>query len=165
MRVEVLQAGGGSLQLLDPDVLRAVDDLALQVGNVDHIGIDDADRADAGRGQVQAERRAQPARADQQHLGGLQLLLAGQRDLRHDQVPAVAHDLIGVQGRCGRVPVGGRCATGDGRHDGELAALFERRVQPFEVADVLFVEVDVHERAQVALVVEQVLAQCRDTPP
>jgi hypothetical protein len=38
-----------------------VDHLALQVGEIHHVEIDHADAADAGGGQVQAERRAQAA--------------------------------------------------------------------------------------------------------
>ena len=51
--------------------------------------------ADAGRGQVQAQRRTEPAGADQQHAGGLEPLLPVHADFGHDQVPAVAGDFVG----------------------------------------------------------------------
>ena len=60
----------------------AVQDLALQVAEVDGVEVDDADGADAGRGQVHRHRRAEPAGADAQHLGGLQLLLPLHPDFR-----------------------------------------------------------------------------------
>ena len=44
-----------------------VDDLALQVRVVDDVGVDDAERADAGRGEVERRRRAEAAGADQEH--------------------------------------------------------------------------------------------------
>ena len=44
----------------------AVDDLALEVRVVDDVGVDDAERADAGRREVERRGRAEPAGADQQ---------------------------------------------------------------------------------------------------
>ena len=79
------------------DIRRAVNDLPLQVAEVDDVEIDDAERADAGGGEIHRRRRAEPARADAQHLGGLQLALPLDADLRHDQVPAVALDLVARQ--------------------------------------------------------------------
>ena len=58
-----------------PDVGLPVDDLALQVGLVDLVELRDAERADAGRGQVEQGRAAQAAGTDDQHLGVLQPLL------------------------------------------------------------------------------------------
>ena len=60
-----------ALQLRPADVGRAVDHLALQVAVVDDVEVDEADAPDAGRGQVQRQRRAEPARADQQHAAAL----------------------------------------------------------------------------------------------
>ena len=75
-----------------------VDDLALQVGEVDDVEVDDAERADTGGGQVQRQRRAEAAGADAQHARGLQLLLALHADLGHDQVARVAQDLVVGEG-------------------------------------------------------------------
>ena len=44
-----------------------MNDLALQVGQIDGVVVDDAERADAGGGQVQQQRRAEPARTHHQH--------------------------------------------------------------------------------------------------
>ena len=59
------------VELRPADVGGAVDDLPLEVGDIDHVEVDDADAADAGRGQVEAERRAEAAGADQQHADAL----------------------------------------------------------------------------------------------
>ena len=76
------------------DVADAVDDLALQVGLVDLVELGDAERADAGRGQVEQRRAAEAAGADDEHLGVLQPLLPGHPDVGDDQVAAVAAYLV-----------------------------------------------------------------------
>ena len=74
-----------------------MDDLALQVGFVDDVELDDADGAHAGCGQIQQCRRAQPACADDQYLGVLEPLLSVDAEVGDDQVPAVARDLFARQ--------------------------------------------------------------------
>ena len=103
VRVDGLHLLGGRIELLAAHVRGGVDHLPLQVGEVDHVEIHQADAADAGRGQVQAERRAQAAGAHQQHLGLFQLLLAFHAHFGNDQVPAVAQDLVvGERGLAGQ---------------------------------------------------------------
>ncbi len=77
-----------------PDVARKVEDLPLKVAEIDHVEIDHPDRPDPRRREVVGQRRTQTAGADQQDLGGLDLLLAGDADLRENQMPAVAADLF-----------------------------------------------------------------------
>ena len=79
-----------------------VDDLALQVRVVDDVGVDDAERADAGRGEVERRGRAEAAGADQEHAAAEQPLLAGLADLGDQQVPRVAAALVGRE-RAGRL--------------------------------------------------------------
>ena len=64
VRVDVVQPIPGGLDLGPAHVLVAVQKLALQVGDVDHVEVDDAQRAHPGRGQVHGRRTAQPARTD-----------------------------------------------------------------------------------------------------
>jgi hypothetical protein len=59
-----------------------VDDLALEVGDVDDVVVDDAERPHAGRGEVERGRRAEAAGAEQQDLRVEQLLLALDRRSR-----------------------------------------------------------------------------------
>ena len=54
-----------------------MDDLALQVGQRHVIVIDDAERADAGGGEIKQHRAAEAAGADDQDLGRLEPGLAG----------------------------------------------------------------------------------------
>ena len=79
------------------DGRRGVDDLALQIGQVDLVIIDDAERADAGRGQVHQQGRAKPAGTNDQHARGEQLGLAFLADLVENQVPRITVELRFVQ--------------------------------------------------------------------
>ena len=79
----------------DADPVGRVDHLALEVGEVDDVVVDDPERADAGRGEVQRGRRAETAGAEQQDLGVEQLLLALDADLGDQQVARVALALLG----------------------------------------------------------------------
>ena len=85
-----MQLLGGGIDLVAAHVLGEVNHLALQIGEIDDVEIHQADAADAGGGQIEAERRAEPAGADQQHLGGLEFQLAFHPHLGHDQVARVA---------------------------------------------------------------------------
>ena len=137
-----------------------MDHLALQVGEIDHVEIHQADAADAGRREIQAERRAQAAGADQQHFGGLQLQLAFHADFGHDQVPAVAQDL--VFRKLGGCRLGRRSHATRRRCEGTMrdgVAVLHRRGILLQIADVFVVQVDVHEAAQLAFIVEKLLAQ------
>ena len=69
-------------------------DLPLQVGEIDHIKIHQPDPADAGGGEVHADRRPQAARADAQNAGALEFLLTGHPDLGKDQVAGVAANFV-----------------------------------------------------------------------
>src|SRR5262249_17010869 len=71
-----------------------VQDLALEVGVIDRVEIDEADAADTRRGEVKPERRAEPAGADEQHARRLQALLPLDSDLRHDQVTRIALNFL-----------------------------------------------------------------------
>ena len=55
-RVDLEHRIARRLRLGPADVGLAVDDLALQVGLVDHVELDDAEGADPGGGQVQQRR-------------------------------------------------------------------------------------------------------------
>ena len=81
-----------------PTSLGEVDDLALKVRDVDDVEIDQAERADARRGEVQRQRRPQAAGADAEHLGGLEPLLPLHGHLGHDQVPGVSLNFRWRQG-------------------------------------------------------------------
>ena len=93
--VERLDLLLGGVDLRHADAIGGVDDLALQVGDVDDVVVDDAQRPDARGGEVERGRRAQAAGAEQQHLGVEQLLLALGADLGEQEVARVALALLG----------------------------------------------------------------------
>ena len=72
-----------------------MDDLPLQVACVDHVEIDEAESADAGRGQIERERRAETAGSHAENARGFQLLLALHAHLGQDEVARVAGEIVG----------------------------------------------------------------------
>jgi len=150
------------------DVARVVENLSLQIAHVDDVEVDEAERADAGRREVERSRRSQSAGADAQHLRGFELSLARVPDLRHDQMPAVSpHLVVRERGRLGwrdRL----RQAAGDRRHDAERVTRRYARVLALELPDVFVVHVDVDEGPQPSVLTKQVRAKLgvvgRDLP-
>ena len=83
----------GAQHLRFADMVRVVGDLPLQVVERDAVVVDDADGADAGRGEIHDQRRAEAAGAHDEHAGAFQLLLALAADLLQHEVALVALDL------------------------------------------------------------------------
>ena len=101
VRVEVAQPPRRRLHLVDADVADAEQHLALEVAGADDVDVREPDRAHAGSGQIQADRAAEPAGADAQHLRVQQLLLTLHPHLGQDQVALVAVDLVAAELRDG----------------------------------------------------------------
>ena len=87
-------AVGSGIQLLAANVVGAVQDLPLQVGQIDDIEVDDTQRAHTGRRQIQSHRRAQASSSDAEHACLLQLELTLDADLGQDEVARVAQGLV-----------------------------------------------------------------------
>src|SRR5204862_4488342 len=112
------------------------------------VEVDDADTSHTGGGEVHRSRRSETTRADAKDTSGFQLLLSVDADLRHDEMPRVPFDLVGVQlsRRSGADPwVRGfrRSPTRHRRHDAQRVARLDRRLLPLQVADVFVVQIDV----------------------
>ena len=99
--IETADELGGERGLGLARVARAVDRLAVEVGEVRRIGIDDGEAADASAGERRNDRRADAAGADHRDLGGFQALLTGPAEVGE-------HDLAGV---AGEFFVGQQCST------------------------------------------------------
>jgi hypothetical protein len=99
VRVQPLDQCGRAVDLGPAEVRSAVDDLALQIGQRHGIVIDDAERADARRGEIEQHRRAEPAGADHQHPGAAQRELARSTDLAQYDVAGVSLELLVGQHR------------------------------------------------------------------
>ena len=92
--IERRHRGGEAVHLAPADAVRAMRHLTLQVGQLDDVVIDQAERADAGGGEIQRQRTAKPAGADHQHTRLAQTRLAGAADLGEQDVARVALDLV-----------------------------------------------------------------------
>ena len=103
--VQIVQATGGGFDFRAANVAGAEQDLALEIGEIHAIEIDEADASNARGGEIQAEWRSKTAGANAQNFGLLELQLPVHADFRHDQVTAIAQDFfLGKRNRC----VGGR---------------------------------------------------------
>ena len=72
-------------------------DLALQIGQIDPVVIDDADRPDPGGGQIEEHRRAEPTGPDHQDARREQLFLPLLANFVEDQVAGVPLELLFTQ--------------------------------------------------------------------
>ncbi len=155
VRVDREQPVLRGIELRAADVRRPVQNLPLQVAEVHDVEIDDADRADAGCGEIHRDRRSQAAGADAEDLRGLELLLPQHADFRQDQMTAVALEIVLGELRKGRRRFRRRRAARDRRDDADRVARVDRRLLLLQVADVFVVDVDVDEAAQLAFSVVQ----------
>ena len=102
--VEALEGDLGGVDFEFADGGLGVNDLALKVGFVDDVEVDEADGAYAGGSEIEGERGAEASGADAEDLGGLEFLLAFHADLGEDEVAGVAGDLfVGELGEGGFV--------------------------------------------------------------
>jgi hypothetical protein len=85
---------GGGINFVAAHVLGEVNHLALQVREIDHVEIHQADPPDAGGSQIEAKRRAEATGADQQHFGALEFQLAFHPHLGDDQVARIALNFV-----------------------------------------------------------------------
>jgi hypothetical protein len=75
----------------------AIEDLPLQVGEIDLVGVGQRQPADARRGEIEGRRAAQAAGADDQRGCRAQPFLPLDAELGEQDVPAVAEELLVVQ--------------------------------------------------------------------
>jgi hypothetical protein len=97
--------GGIDFRFSDPGF--AVHHLALQIRAVHQVEIDDSQFPHPGRGEVEAERGTEPARADQENTARQEFLLSFQADFA-DQVAAVTFVLLGVRSMVKGVAIPGK---------------------------------------------------------
>ena len=97
MRIEPLDRRFGAVDLAQAHIGRGVDDLTLQVGQRHRVVVDDAQSADAGRGEIQQDRRAEAAGADDQHPRGLEPGLARAADLAQHDMARITLEFRGIQ--------------------------------------------------------------------
>ena len=85
----------GGVDLRDTDAVVGVDDLALEVGEVDLVVVDDPEGPHAGRREVERRWRSEPAGSEQEDLRVKQLQLTLDADLGKEHVARVPLLLLG----------------------------------------------------------------------
>jgi hypothetical protein len=78
-----------------------MDDLALQIGMLDGVGIQDAERAHARSREIEQRRGSEPARADDEHAGIAQSTLTDDPDARKEQLARRPLHLVSAELRSG----------------------------------------------------------------
>ena len=96
-RIDGFQGGPRGFHLDGADAFGAVEDLALQVGEVDLVRIGDGEPAEAARRKVERRRAAEAAGADDQRARRTQPLLPLDPDFGQKDVAAVAEELLVLQ--------------------------------------------------------------------
>jgi hypothetical protein len=76
-----------------------VQHLALEVANVDDVEIDETERADTRRGEIERRGRAEPAGADEQHARRFDTPLPLELDAGKDEMPVVPAKLVARESR------------------------------------------------------------------
>ena len=89
LRIQRAQRGARRFGFQRADARIGVQHLALQVAAIDAVVVDQRQRADAGRGEVERRGRSESAGADQRDARGCELLLS--RDADFGQAPDAAH--------------------------------------------------------------------------
>ena len=87
----------GAVDFRQADIRRGMDDLPLQVRQRDHVVVDDAERADAGGGEIKEHRRAKPAGADHQHARAAERGLSGAAHFAQHDMARVAFEFVGAE--------------------------------------------------------------------
>jgi hypothetical protein len=106
IRVQGGKGGARGFDFRRADGIGAVENLALQVGEVDLVRVGEGEPADAARREVERRRAAEPAGADDERARRPQPLLAFDPDFREKDVAAVAEELLVVQFGLELAPVG-----------------------------------------------------------
>ena len=84
----------GAFHLRGVQVLGLVDDLALQIAEVNHIGIHDTDMSHASRSEVEGYWGAQASGTNDEHLGIEELFLSLEAYILEEDVAAVSFYLF-----------------------------------------------------------------------
>ena len=97
MRIEPVDRRRGAVDFGRADIRRGVDHLPLQIRQRHHVVVDDAERADAGGGEIEQHRRAKPAGADDQHAGAAERGLSRAAHLAQHDVARITFEFVGTQ--------------------------------------------------------------------
>jgi hypothetical protein len=103
MGICFLQAVASTVDFFSTNIASSVEDLALEVGGIDHIKVDHPQRADSGGGEIETRRRPQTTSTNKENAGGFEAFLTIQSDTGKRQVSGVAGNFRGTKIHLGRV--------------------------------------------------------------
>jgi len=96
VRIEAVKGIMGGFSLGAAEVRAAMENLPVKVGQIHGVGIEYAEFADPGGGEVESHGRAEPARAQAKDAGSAYFVLALEPDFGQSEVPRVAADVVGI---------------------------------------------------------------------
>ena len=96
-RVDLPEGLGRRDRLGQTQGVEAMDDLAVQIGDLDLVRVGDADEPDARGSQIKPDRRTQPAGPEDEHLGFAEAELTGFPDPGQTNLPGVQSPLMVAQ--------------------------------------------------------------------
>ena len=143
--IEVVDPRLGRIELRRADGARAVDDLTLQIGHFDGVEVDQSQRSNACRGQIQRCRGAETPGSHEYDTGGFQAALSFEAYLRQDEMAGVPQDFLLRQLR--QLGPDGRHSSSNAGYDREFISIGCRGVTFTHVPNVSVVEKQVHETA------------------
>ena len=89
MGIDLAQPRSRAVEFGFSDPRLAVQDLTMEVGNIDHIGVDQTNPTDTGSSEIERRRRTQGTRTHQQHRGIFQTRLTLDPDFWDHQLTRI----------------------------------------------------------------------------
>jgi len=104
VRIDAAHRLGRRFDLGHAHPRRVVDDLALEIGEIDLVVVDQRDAADPGRGEIEQHRRTEPAGTDHQRMARADARLAVDAELFEQDVARIAQQVLVFHALRGRSP-------------------------------------------------------------
>ncbi len=93
--IQSAQTGSGGFGFRNSSVGSRVENLSLEVGNIDDVGVDDSDATDAGSGEIKERGAAETTRTDDEDGAAFQFFLRLGAEAGERKVALVAEKLVG----------------------------------------------------------------------
>jgi hypothetical protein len=92
--IDLADAVPGGVQFFATDVFGAVENLALEVGEIDGISVDEAESTDPCCGEVEADGRSKSTGSDAEDASCFEAFLSFKSYFGHDEMPGVTCDFV-----------------------------------------------------------------------
>jgi hypothetical protein len=94
VRIDLADAIPSGVKFFATDVFGAVEDLALEVGEINGISVDETEAADPSGGEVEADGRAKSTGSDAEDARCFEAFLSFEGHFGHDEMPGVTCDFV-----------------------------------------------------------------------